>query len=207
MKLLLVEDDREIQEMLGDYLRTEAYEAVSYTHLDVYKRQERGCGAAEAEQPDRADSPRVQVRSRAETRFIRSLLAFLIGPVWDSAVMAGDSPVFYSVRRRKGKKVPWGRKIEAGGRRAACGMRVLPVPAQGGTSLTDPTAATGTGEGRPLIRRGIRRGTFPPKGRLWAGRALWPSCGWDGQDAHRSRSRREQERPGEALAQGYKMEF
>ena len=30
-----------------------------------------------------------------------------------------------------------------------------------------------------------------------------PSCGWDGQDAHRSRSRREQERPGEALAQGY----
>ena len=89
---------------------------------------------------------------------------FLIGPVWDSAVMAGDSPVFYSVRRRKGKKVPWGRKIEAGGRRAACGMRVLPVPAQGGTSLTDPTAATGTGEGRPLIRRGIRRDTFPPVG-------------------------------------------
>ena len=28
MKLLLVEDDREIQEMLGDYLRTEAYEVV-----------------------------------------------------------------------------------------------------------------------------------------------------------------------------------
>ena len=87
--------------------------------------------------------------------------------------MAGDSPVFYSVRRRKGEKVPWGGKIEAGGRRADCGMRVLPVPVQGGTSLTDPTAATGTGEGRPLIRRGIRRGTFPPKGRLWAGRALW----------------------------------
>ena len=85
--------------------------------------------------------------------------------------MAGDSPVFYSVRRRKGKKVPWGRKIEAGGRRAACGMRVLPVPAQGGTSLTDPTAATGTGEGRPLIRRGIRRGTFPPKGKALGGQS------------------------------------
>ena len=33
MKLLLVEDDREIQEMLGDYLRTEAYEVVRYPFI------------------------------------------------------------------------------------------------------------------------------------------------------------------------------
>ena len=59
MKLLLVEDDMEISQMLKDYLETENYEVicavdgeeackkfdrdayspVSYTHLDVYKRQ------------------------------------------------------------------------------------------------------------------------------------------------------------------------
>ena len=50
MKILIVEDDAAINQMICDYLRKRSYlcksaysgseaEPVSYTHLDVYKRQ------------------------------------------------------------------------------------------------------------------------------------------------------------------------
>ena len=37
--ILIVDDDREIVKSLGKLLELEGYGAVSYTHLDVYKRQ------------------------------------------------------------------------------------------------------------------------------------------------------------------------
>ena len=39
IKILLVEDDKIIVASLSEYLNSEGYLAVSYTHLDVYKRQ------------------------------------------------------------------------------------------------------------------------------------------------------------------------
>ena len=39
VKILIADDDKNICELLRLYLAKEGYEAVSYTHLDVYKRQ------------------------------------------------------------------------------------------------------------------------------------------------------------------------
>ena len=38
-KILVCDDDKEIVEAIEIYLLQEGYDAVSYTHLDVYKRQ------------------------------------------------------------------------------------------------------------------------------------------------------------------------
>ena len=38
-KILVVDDERPISDIIKFNLTKEGYEAVSYTHLDVYKRQ------------------------------------------------------------------------------------------------------------------------------------------------------------------------
>ena len=37
--ILLVDDEKEIADLVELYLQNDGYLAVSYTHLDVYKRQ------------------------------------------------------------------------------------------------------------------------------------------------------------------------
>ena len=39
MDILVLDDEKEITELVELYLRNEGFQAVSYTHLDVYKRQ------------------------------------------------------------------------------------------------------------------------------------------------------------------------
>ena len=41
-KILYVEDDDSLSFITKDQLEMESYDAVSYTHLDVYKRQAEG---------------------------------------------------------------------------------------------------------------------------------------------------------------------
>ena len=38
-KILIVDDDENIAELISLYLLKECFDTVSYTHLDVYKRQ------------------------------------------------------------------------------------------------------------------------------------------------------------------------
>ena len=39
MRILVAEDDVDLNEIIVKKLKAEGYAAVSYTHLDVYKRQ------------------------------------------------------------------------------------------------------------------------------------------------------------------------
>ena len=43
-KILVLEDEENIRSFLVLNLKRSGYEAVSYTHLDVYKRQSPACG-------------------------------------------------------------------------------------------------------------------------------------------------------------------
>ena len=53
--ILVVEDDKNISDLIHMYLVKEGFDAVSYTHLDVYKRQGLHHAAHEAQSQNDGD--------------------------------------------------------------------------------------------------------------------------------------------------------
>ena len=47
INILVVDDEKEIADLIEIYLVSDGYKAVSYTHLDVYKRQLSGRTASQ----------------------------------------------------------------------------------------------------------------------------------------------------------------